>query len=50
MKTTGEKVTNLLIAALFGVVLLALYAPVVIVVLGAFYLDNPVTSTSRRQR
>ncbi len=40
MKTTGEKVTNLLIAALFGVVLLALYAPVVIVVLGAFYLDK----------
>ena len=40
MRTTGEKTADVLIGLLFGAVLIALYAPVVIVVLGAFYLDK----------
>ena len=40
MKTTGEKVTNWAICTLFAIVLIALYAPVIIVILGAFYLDR----------
>ena len=39
MKTLGERTTNIMISVLFGIVLIALYAPVIIVILGAFYLD-----------
>ncbi len=40
MKTFGERSTEWAILLLIVITLVALYTPIVIVVLGAFYLDN----------
>lgn len=40
MKTRGERLVETAIAGLLAATLIALYAPVVVVVLGAFYLDG----------
>ena len=40
MKTIGERTVGMLVKLLLVLVLIALYAPIAIVVLGAFYLDG----------
>ena len=40
MKSRGEIITTYVIGVLLALTLIALYAPVIIVVLGAFYLDG----------
>lgn len=40
MTTSGEKTMTVLVMALLALTLIALYAPILIVVLGAFYLDS----------